>query len=90
MGIISWVILGALAGWIGSMFTGNNSRMGVGGNIVVGIIGAFVGGFLFSALGGVGITGFNAWSIFVATIGSIVLLVVINLFASKKESYNQR
>jgi Predicted membrane protein len=87
MGIISWIILGALAGWIGSMFTGDNSRMGAGANIVVGIIGAFIGGFLFSGLGGTGITGFNFWSLFVAVIGSVVLLVVINLFTRKRESY---
>jgi len=89
MGIITWIILGALAGWIGSMFTGNSSRMGAGANIVVGIIGAFIGGFLFSALGGTGITGFNLWSILVAVIGSIVLLMIINMFTRRKESYDR-
>lgn len=89
MGIVYWIILGALAGWIGSMFTGNSSRMGAGANIVVGIIGAFLGGFLFSMFGGYGITGFNLWSLFVAVIGSIVLLVIINMFTRTKESYTK-
>lgn len=89
MGIISWIILGALAGWIGSMITGDSSRMGAGANIVVGIIGAFLGGFIFSAFGGAGITGFNLWSIVVATIGSVVLLFIIHLFTRRGETYNR-
>jgi uncharacterized membrane protein YeaQ/YmgE (transglycosylase-associated protein family) len=77
--IIGWIILGALAGWIGSKFTGNDKQMGALANIIVGIIGAFVGGFLFSVIGGSGFTGFNLWSLFVAIIGSVVLLTIINL-----------
>jgi uncharacterized membrane protein YeaQ/YmgE (transglycosylase-associated protein family) len=77
--IIGWIILGALAGWIGSKFTGNDKQMGALANIIVGIIGAFIGGFLFSAIGGSGFTGFNLWSLFVAIIGSVVLLTIINL-----------
>jgi uncharacterized membrane protein YeaQ/YmgE (transglycosylase-associated protein family) len=53
--------------------------MGALANIIVGIIGAFVGGFLFSVIGGSGFTGFNLWSLFVAIIGSVVLLTIINL-----------
>ena len=80
MGIIAWVIMGALAGWIGSMIAGTNAEQGWLGNIVVGIVGALLGGFMFNALGGVGITGFNVWSLIVATIGSVILLMVIKLF----------
>ncbi len=83
MGIISWIIIGALAGWIGSMFTGNDARMGAGSNILVGIIGGVVGGFLFNLFGGVGITGFNIWSLMVATLGSIVFLMIVNMFSRK-------
>lgn len=78
MGIIGWIIIGALAGWIASMITGNNRQMGAGANILVGIIGGFIGGLAMNLLGGSGITGFNIWSLFVAIIGSVILLWIIN------------
>lgn len=81
MGILAWIIVGALAGWIGSMVTGTNEQMGAVANIVVGIIGALIGGFLFNLLGGEGFTGFNFWSLFVAVIGSIILLALVKAFS---------
>ncbi|NLG53268.1 MAG: GlsB/YeaQ/YmgE family stress response membrane protein [Clostridiales bacterium] len=84
MGILSWIIIGALAGWIASMVTGNNREMGAFKNIVVGIVGAFVGGFIMNTIGGNGVTGFNLWSLFVAIVGSIVLLLIINAFKPRK------
>lgn len=78
MGIIGWLIIGAIAGWIASIITGNNRRMGAGTNILVGIIGGFLGGLVMNLLGGYGITGFNLWSLFVAIIGSIILLWIVN------------
>jgi uncharacterized membrane protein YeaQ/YmgE (transglycosylase-associated protein family) len=50
MGIVSWLIIGALAGWLASLITGNGKRMGALLNIVVGIIGGFVGGFVMNRL----------------------------------------
>lgn len=78
MGIIAWIILGALSGWIASMITGNDARMGAVANIVVGIIGAFIGGLIFRFLGGQGVTGFNIWSALVSIVGAVVLLLIIN------------
>ena len=75
MGIFSWIVLGAIAGWLASMIV-NKQGEGLFLDIVLGIVGAVVGGWLFSALGGVGITGFNLWSVLVAVIGAIVVLVV--------------
>lgn len=80
MGIFSWLILGGLAGWLASIITKNNGSMGLIKNIVVGILGAMLGGFIFSFFGGTGVTGFNLWSIFVAFVGAVILLVIINLF----------
>jgi len=77
MGIISWIIIGALAGWIASMITGKNSEMGAGANIVVGVIGGVIGGLVMNLLGGVGVTGFNIWSLCVAVIGAVILLWII-------------
>lgn len=83
MGIIGWIIIGALAGWIASMITGKNNEMGALMNIVVGIIGGFIGGLVMSLVGGVGITGFNLWSLVVACIGAIILLLLVKTFKRK-------
>lgn len=83
MGIISWIIIGAIAGWLGSVITGYNAKMGAGKNIIVGIIGAFIGGFIMNFIGGVGITGFNIWSLFVSIIGSVILLLIVGAFNKK-------
>lgn len=84
MGIISWIIIGALAGWIASMITGNNAEMGAWSNIITGVIGGFLGGIIFNLFGGRGITGFNLWSLLVATVGAIVLLMIVNMFRGKR------
>lgn len=78
MGILGWIVIGALAGWIASMLTGNDKRMGVGANMIVGIVGGFIGGALMNLLGGTGITGFNIWSLIVAIIGAVILLLIVN------------
>lgn len=79
MGIIGWIIIGALAGWIASLITGNNKRMGAGMNTLVGIIGGFIGGLVMNLLGGYGVTGFNLWSLLVATIGAVILLLIVSV-----------
>ncbi len=79
MGLLGWIVVGALAGWIASMIVGKNKEMGLLANIVVGVIGAFIGGFIVNLIGGEGITGFNLWSILVAIGGSVILLTLINL-----------
>ncbi len=78
MGILSWILFGALAGWIASKFTGNDGNMGAVANIIAGIVGASVGGFLFGLIGGQGVTGFNIGSLFVAVIGAVVVLTILN------------
>lgn len=74
MGIIAWIIFGALIGWIASMIMGTNAEQGAVMNIIVGIVGAFIGGFIMSIFNGSGITGFNIPSILVALLGACVLL----------------
>lgn len=77
MGIIGWIVLGGLAGWVASMIMGTDKSMGVLANIFVGIVGALIGGFLVSVFGGSGVTGFNVWSFAVALLGSIILLAIV-------------
>jgi uncharacterized membrane protein YeaQ/YmgE (transglycosylase-associated protein family) len=77
MGIISWIILGLIAGFIGSKIVDRQGQ-GFWLDIALGIIGALVGGFLFSTFGTTGVTGLNIWSMIVAIVGSIVVLLIYN------------
>ena len=80
MSIIAWIILGLIAGFIASKIV-NRQGEGFILDIVLGIIGAIVGGFIFNAFGGAGVTGFNAYSLLVAVIGAIVVLVIYHAIA---------
>ena len=75
MSILAWIVLGLLAGFIASKIV-NKRGEGLLLDIVLGVIGALIGGYLFNAVGEVGITGFNLYSLFVAVIGSVVVLVI--------------
>lgn len=76
-GIIGWIIIGGLAGWVASMVAKTDKDMGVFANIIVGIIGAFIGGWIFSLFGGSGVTGLNLWSFVVAFVGALILLLIL-------------
>ena len=85
MGILSWLILGLIAGWIGSKIV-NKTGEGFFLDIVLGIVGALVGGFLFSLVGAEGVSGLNLYSRFVAIIGSIVVLVIYHTIFGRSTS----
>lgn len=74
MNILLWIVLGMIAGWIASVVMKTSSSQGMLMDIVLGIIGAFVGGFLTNLMGVEGVTGFNLWSVLVASLGAIVLI----------------
>lgn len=82
MELIAFLVLGGLAGWIASLIMGTDASQGIFLNIVVGIVGAFIGGMLFNAFGSAGVSGFNFYSLAVATLGAIVLLFIVRLFRS--------
>jgi len=84
MGILSWIVFGAIAGWIASMIVGRNDRQGCLMNIVVGIGGAALGGWIMSFFGGASVTGFNLTSFIVAILGAVVLLAIVNLIFGRK------
>ena len=75
MSFLAWIVLGLIAGFIGSKIV-NKRGEGLILDIVLGIVGAIVGGWLFTAFGASGVTGFNLYSLLVAVIGAIVVLVV--------------
>ena len=80
MGIILWLIFGALAGWIASKIMNTDGEQGAIANIVVGVIGAMIGGFVFSTLGGQDVTGFYIYSLVVAVVGAVILLAILKAF----------
>jgi len=75
MSILAWLVLGLIAGFIASKIVNRTGR-GIVLDILLGVVGALIGGSLFNALGGVGVTGFNLWSLFVAVIGAVLVLVI--------------
>jgi uncharacterized membrane protein YeaQ/YmgE (transglycosylase-associated protein family) len=83
MGILSWIIMGGLAGWVASMIMGRNRNMGLFANIIVGVIGGFVGGLIGSLLGLGGISGFDVRSFLLALGGACLLLLVTGMFKKK-------
>lgn len=82
--IITWIVVGGLAGWVASKITKTDASQGVVGNIVAGVIGAFVGGFVFSLVGGAGFTGFNLWSFVVALVGAVIVLFIWKAITGRK------
>ena len=75
MSILAWIVLGLISGFIGSKIV-NKTGEGVLLDIVLGIVGAVVGGWLFSLLGGHGVTGLNLYSLLVAVVGAVIVLVL--------------
>ncbi len=83
MSIIAWIILGLIAGFIGSKLV-NRSGEGLLLDIVLGVVGALVGGFVFRAFGASGVTGFNIYSLIVAVIGAVIVLVLYHAVVGRR------
>ena len=83
MSIISWIILGLIAGFIGSKIV-NKQGDGMLLDIALGIVGAIVGGIIFSFFGATGITGLNIWSMIVAIVGSVVVLWAYHALSDRR------
>ena len=82
MGIIVWLIVGGIVGWLASLIMRTDAQQGIILNVVVGIIGALIGGWLIGPLLGSGSIneGFSIMSVVVSLIGAIILLAIVNLF----------
>ncbi len=83
MSILGWIVLGLLAGWIGSNIVDNGGK-GPLLDMLLGLVGAIVGGAIFNALGAVPVTGFNLYSLFVAVVGAVVVLVIYHAIAGRR------
>lgn len=84
MGIISWLVVGAIAGYLAGFLVKGDEGLGVIGHIALGIVGGLVGGFIAGALtGGDYTTGINIPTIIVAIIGAVVLVVGYNLIRGR-------
>jgi len=83
MGVLSWIILGLIAGFIGSKIVDRQGQ-GLLLDIVLGIVGALVGGFLFDFFGVSGVTGLNIYSMLVAIVGAVVVLLIYNALTRRR------
>jgi uncharacterized membrane protein YeaQ/YmgE (transglycosylase-associated protein family) len=83
MGLLAWLVVGFVAGGLAQWVTGSESR-GCLATIAVGIIGALIGGAVFNAAGQKGIADFGLWSIFVAFVGSSLLLLVLGAITGSR------
>jgi uncharacterized membrane protein YeaQ/YmgE (transglycosylase-associated protein family) len=84
-GIIAWILVGLIGGFLASKVV-NKTGEGMVRDILLGIVGGIVGGVVFRAFGGHGVTGFNLWSILVAFIGGIVILVLYHAIVGSRRS----
>ena len=86
MGIISWIIVGLIAGVLAKLIMPGDDPGGFIVTILIGMAGALIGGFVVGLLGGTGATGFNIWSILVATLGAIILLAIYRAFVAQRRT----
>ena len=84
MSILAWIIVGIIAGFLAKAVVPGEGPGGVVGDLIIGIIGAIIGGWLFNAFGHVGANGLNIWSIIVAFIGGVVLLLIIRAVTGRR------
>jgi uncharacterized membrane protein YeaQ/YmgE (transglycosylase-associated protein family) len=89
MSILAWIVLGLVAGFIGSKLV-NKTGEGVIIDVVLGIVGAVVGGFVFSLFGASGVTGLNIYSLLVAVVGAMLLLVVFHVLRRRNLAWYRR
>lgn len=84
MGILSWILLGLVAGAIAKLLTPGRDPQGCIVTMVIGVIGAVIGGYIAKLLGWDGVDGFNLYSILVATGGAVLALIIYNAIAGRR------
>jgi uncharacterized membrane protein YeaQ/YmgE (transglycosylase-associated protein family) len=86
MSFLAWIVLGLLAGFIGSKIV-NRRGEGIVLDVLLGVVGAVIGGWLFHVFGAVGVNGLNLYSLFVAVLGSVVFLVVYHALRGSRTAW---
>ncbi|HSN77801.1 MAG TPA: GlsB/YeaQ/YmgE family stress response membrane protein [Anaerolineae bacterium] len=85
MGILAWLVVGLIAGWLASVVM-RGGGYGLVGDIIVGVVGALIGGFLAATLLNIpdAVNGINVTSILVAFIGAVILIAILRLFSGRR------
>jgi uncharacterized membrane protein YeaQ/YmgE (transglycosylase-associated protein family) len=86
MGVLTWIVVGIIGGWLGRLVVKGVGPGGVLGDLAIGVAGGLIGGWIFSWFGHLGVTGINIPSIIVAFVGSVILLLLVRVFTSSKAS----
>lgn len=84
MSILAWIIVGIIAGFLAKAVVPGEGPGGVIGDLIVGVIGAVLGGWIMNAFGNAGASGINIWSIFVAFVGAVVLLLIMRAVTGRR------
>ncbi|HYW53057.1 MAG TPA: GlsB/YeaQ/YmgE family stress response membrane protein, partial [Dongiaceae bacterium] len=87
MGILSWLIVGLIAGFLAKYVVPGEGPGGIVGDIIIGIIGAFIGGWVFHQFGEPGVNGLTLWSILVAFVGAAILLFIMRAITGRRTTY---
>lgn len=83
MGILSWIVVGLIAGALAKWIMPGNQNAGCFVTMLLGIVGGLLGGYVMSLIGGTGVTGFNLQTLLVATVGALLVLFVYGLVKKK-------
>lgn len=84
MDLLVWIVVGVIAGFLAKSVVPGEGPGGVLGDLVVGVIGALLGGWIMNQFGRAGATGLNIWSVFVAFVGAVVLLIVLRAITGRR------
>jgi len=87
MGILTWIIVGVIAGFLAKAVVPGEGPGGVLGDLVIGVVGAIIGGWIMNSFGNAGANGLNIWSIFVAFLGAVVLLFIMRALTGRRATY---
>jgi uncharacterized membrane protein YeaQ/YmgE (transglycosylase-associated protein family) len=84
MDILAWIVVGIIAGFLAKAVVPGEGPGGILGDLIVGVVGAVLGGWIMHSFGNAGATGLNIWSIFVAFVGAVVLLIIIRALTGRR------
>jgi uncharacterized membrane protein YeaQ/YmgE (transglycosylase-associated protein family) len=89
MSFLAWIVLGLVAGFIGSKLV-NKTGEGLVRDVLLGVVGAIIGGYLFNLFGASGVTGLNLYSVLVAVVGAVVFLVIYHALFRRRRFMSMR